>query len=178
MNISHPPAVLPLPDDIRQRFTQQPTLWFVGNGQLLNAPLLALLCSRECPGSAILETLDRVPEWVVSGRVVISGFHSPLEQQVLRSLLRRSGKAVKVLARTLEKHRPSPIEQEAIAEGRLLLISPFSSNIHRTTRTTALERNRLVIALAEERIVPYVKEQSPLAKLLLKNNEIDTLIYN
>ncbi len=171
MDLSHPSAVLSVPDDIRRRFAEPPTLWFVGNGQLLNAPLLGLLCSRECPGSAILETLDKVPEWVEAGRVVISGFHSPLEQQVLHSLLRRSGKAVKVLARTLENNSPSPIEKEAIAEGRLLLISPFASNVHRTTRATALERKRLVIALAAERVMPYVKDQSPLAGLLRKGEE-------
>ncbi len=171
MDISHPVAVLPLPDNIRRRFTEPPTLWFVGNGQLLNANLLGLLCSRECPGSAILETLDKVPEWIESGRVVVSGFHSPLEQQILRSLLRRSGKAVKVLARSLENHHLLPVEHQAIADGHLLLISPFASNVHRTTRATALERNRLVIALAAERVVPYVKEQSPLAELLREGEE-------
>ena len=171
MDISRSPAVLPLADNIRRRFIEPPTLWFVGNGQLLNAPLLGLLCSRECPGSAILETLDKVPEWVESGRVVISGFHSPLEQQVLRSLLRRKGKAVKVLARTLENHHPSPVEHQTIAEGRLLLISPFASNTRRTTRAIALERNRLVITLAAELIVPYLTKQSPLAELLRKHEE-------
>lgn len=33
------------------------------------------------------------------GRAIVSGFHSPLAQQVLRSVLRRSGRAVKMLAR-------------------------------------------------------------------------------
>ena len=47
----------------------------------------------------------------------------------------------------------------------------FASNVHRTTRATALERNRLVIALAAEHVVPYVKEQSPLAELLCKGEE-------
>ncbi len=54
----------------------------VGAGEtaLLVVPLLGLLSSRECPGHVLLECLDRVPEWVKAGRVIVSGFHSPLEQ--------------------------------------------------------------------------------------------------
>lgn len=80
----------------------------VGNVALLVEPLLGLISSRECPGHVLLETLDRVPEWVKAGRVIVSGFHSPLEQQVLRSLLRRNGRAVKVLARGMTNYRPTP----------------------------------------------------------------------
>lgn len=127
---------------------------------------MGLLCSRKCPGSAILATLDRVPEWVKCGRIVVSGFHSPLEQQIFRSLLRRSGRAVKVLARTVEGYRASPAELDALAAGQLLLVSPFPAGVRRTTRKTALDRNRLVIALALELVVPHVREQSPLAELL------------
>jgi predicted Rossmann fold nucleotide-binding protein DprA/Smf involved in DNA uptake len=36
----------------------------------------------------------------------------------------------------------------------------------RTTRETALARNRLVLALASEIVVPYVSINSPLAALL------------
>ncbi len=41
----------------------------------------SLIGSRECPGQVLLETLEHVPEWVKAGRVIVSGFHSPLEQQ-------------------------------------------------------------------------------------------------
>ena len=38
----------------------------VGAGEtaLLAEPLLGLIASRECPGHVLLETLERVPEWV------------------------------------------------------------------------------------------------------------------
>ena len=141
-------------------------LAFLGPVEWLHGPLLGLLCSRECPGNAILATLDQAPEWVKAGRIVISGFHSPLEQQIFRSLLRRSGRAVKVLARTLEGYRMPPLERAALDAGHLLLISPFPAEVRRTTRQTALDRNRLVIALASELAVPHVREHSPLAELL------------
>lgn len=62
---------------------------------LIGKPLLGLIASRECPSNVLLATLERVPQWVKAGRIIVSGFHSPLEQQVLRSLLRRNGLAIK-----------------------------------------------------------------------------------
>ncbi len=80
----------------------------VGNAALLDEPMLGLVSSPECPGHVMLETLDLVPQWVKARRAIVSGFHSQLEQQVLRSLLRRSGSAVKVLARGMIDYRPTP----------------------------------------------------------------------
>ncbi len=139
-----------------------------GNSALLAEPLLGLVASRQCPGHVLLETLDRVPEWAQAGRVVVSGFHSPLEQQVLRSLLRRQGRAVKVLARGMADYRPPPEEREPLAAGRMLVLTAFPPEARRTTRASALERNRLVLALAAELVVPYVATESPLA-LMVRN---------
>jgi hypothetical protein len=69
----------------------------VGNAALLDEPVLGFISSCECPGHALLETLDLVPEWVKADRIVGGGFHSLLEQQVLRSVLWRNGRVVKVL---------------------------------------------------------------------------------
>jgi predicted Rossmann fold nucleotide-binding protein DprA/Smf involved in DNA uptake len=139
----------------------------VGSESLLNEPLLGFIASRECPGHILIETLDRVPQWVRSGRVIISGFHSPLEQQVLISLLRRDGRAVKVLARGLgvSGYRPTPEEREPLAAGRLLVMSAFPTSLTRTTRESSLARNRLVLALAQELCIPYLSLNSPLRKL-------------
>jgi predicted Rossmann fold nucleotide-binding protein DprA/Smf involved in DNA uptake len=143
----------------------------VGQAALLAEPLLGLISSRECPGHVLLETLDRVPEWVKAGHVIVSGFHSPLEQQVLRSVLRRkAGRVVKVLARGMSDYRPSSDESEPLAAGRMLVITACPPDVRRTTRETALARNRLVLTLANEVVVPYVAEGSPLAALLRERN--------
>ena len=159
------PAPVILPATLRDRLgTGVPVhLAGIGNTVLLGEPLLGLISSRECPGHVLLETLDRVPKWVKASRVIISGFHSPLEQQVLRSLLRRNGRVVKVLARGMIDYRPTPEEREPLTSGRMLVISAFAPDVRRTTRATALARNRLVIALATEIIVPYIAPDSPLA---------------
>jgi predicted Rossmann fold nucleotide-binding protein DprA/Smf involved in DNA uptake len=166
------PASITLPALTAQRIGPEFAGRLVGAGDtaLLDEPLLGLIASRECPGHVLLETLDRVPEWVKAGRVIVSGFHSPLEQQVLRSLLRRSGRAVKVLARGFggqsADYRATPEEREPLASGRMLVISAFAPSVTRTTRATALTRNRLVLALATEIVVPHVAAGSPLAALL------------
>jgi len=107
---------------------------------------------------------------VKAGRVIISGFHSPLEQQVLRSLLRRNGRVVKVLARGLggksAEYRPLPEEHAPLAAGRMLVITACPPEVRRTTRETALARNRLVLALATEATAPFIAEGSSLAHLL------------
>jgi predicted Rossmann fold nucleotide-binding protein DprA/Smf involved in DNA uptake len=138
----------------------------VGNPALLNEPLLGLLASRDCPGRILLDTLELVPEWVRQGRVILSGFHSPLEQQVLRSVLRRQGRIVKVLARAMGDYHPPEQEREPLRNGNLLVISAYSERLDRTTRETALARNRLILALASELITPHVSPSGGLATLL------------
>jgi predicted Rossmann fold nucleotide-binding protein DprA/Smf involved in DNA uptake len=146
----------------------------IGDGEtsLLSKPLLGLIASRECPGNVLLETLERVPQWVKGGRVIVSGFHSPLEQQVLRSLLRRNGQAIKVLARCFSAsgYRLAKEEQDAFANGRLLIISAFGADTPRVTRVSAIKRNELVIALSTEVVTPFISKGSPLEELIAKHN--------
>lgn len=175
------PAPVTLPALCAQRVGPELAARIVGAGgtALLDEPLLGLIASRECPGHVLLETLDRVPEWVKLGRVIVSGFHSPLEQQVLRSLLRRQGRAVKVLARGFggqcANYRPTPEEREPLAAGRMLVITACSPAVRRTTRETALARNRLVLDLATEIVVPHVAADSPLAALLRERKLSDAV---
>jgi len=164
------PSPLSLPASLRNRLgaeVQGQWKWSgVGNTALLDEPLLGLVSSRECPGRVLLETLDRVPEWVKASRVILSGFHAPLEQQVLRSVLRRNSHVVKLLARGLTNYHVPSEERAPLDEGRMLVLTSFPPEIRRTTRATALERNRLVLALATETVIPYVAEGSPLAALI------------
>lgn len=159
-----------LPPVCAQRVGPELAARIVGAGEtaLLAEPLLGLIASRECPGHVLLETLDRVPEWVKGGRVIVSGFHSPLEQQVLRSVLRRKGRAVKVLARGMTDYRPTVEEREPLAAGRMLVITACPPEVRRTTRETALARNRLVLALATEVVASCISSNSPLAGLLIE----------
>lgn len=162
------PMSLNLPPHCAQRVGPDLAAQLVGAGAtaLLTEPLLGLIASRECPGRVLLETLDRVPQWVKAGRVIVSGFHSPLEQQVLRSVLRRKGRVVKVLARGMSEYLPTADECEPLAAGRMLVLTACPPDVRRTTRETALARNRLVLALASDIVAPFVTTGSPLAEML------------
>ncbi len=67
--------------------------------------------------------MELAAQWARAQQVVLSGFHSPLEHQVLRSMLRRQGRAVKLLAHALNDYRMPDEEQVPLAEGRLLVLS-------------------------------------------------------
>lgn len=162
------PAPLLFPPHCAQHVAPDDSAGLVGVGEkaLLSEPLLGLIASRECPGHVLLETLDLVPEWTKTRRIIVSGFHSPLEQQVLRSVLRRKGRVVKVLARGMTDYRPTAEERGPMAAGNMLVITPHPPEVRRTTRETALARNRLVLALSNEIVVPYISDDSPLVALL------------
>ncbi len=168
------PVPVTLPPHCAQRVGAEIAKRIVGAGEtaLLAEPLLGLMASRECPGHILIETLDRVSEWVKAGRVIVSGFHSPLEQQVQRSALRRKGRVVKVLARGMTDYRPTAEEREPLAAGRMLVITACPTEVRRTTRDTALARNQLVLALASEIVAPYVAADSPLAALLAERRTV------
>ena len=158
------PIPVTLPSHCAERVGPDLATRIVGAGEtaLLAESLLGLIASRECPGHVLLETLDRVPEWVKAGRVIVSGFHSPLEQQVLRSVLRRKGRVVKVLARGMTDYRPTAEEREPLEIGRMLVITTFPPEVRRITRQTALARNQLVLALASEVFTPCISVGSSL----------------
>lgn len=115
---------------------------------------------------ALRDTLEEFPTWVRAGRVILSGFHSPLEQQVLRSVLRRHGRVVKVLARGLTDYHPPELELEPLEQGRMLVLSPFPEQVDRTTRETSLARNRLVLAMATDLVIPHISPNGGLAAVV------------
>ena len=162
------PVRLPLPPRAAHAGLVPPPvcLYGVGHPALLDEPLLGLLASRNCPGRLLLDTLEEIPAWVRAGRVILSGFHSPLEQQVLRSVLRRHGRVVKVLARGLNEYHPPELELEPLEQGRMLVLSPFPEQLDRTTRETSLARNRLVLALATDLVIPHVSPNGGLAAVV------------
>ncbi|MFB1508815.1 MAG: DNA-processing protein DprA [Thiocapsa sp. C3-sup] len=171
------PTPIPFPVRASQLLTgmKPDHLRAVGNTALLEEPLLGLLVSRDCPGRVLLDTLELIPQWVRDQRIILSGFHSPLEQQVLRSVLRRNGRVVKILARGMREYRPPQTEREPLANGNMLVLTTYPDRVRRTTRATALERNRLVLALAAELLTPYVSPGSGLADILTERARVTTL---
>lgn len=137
--------ILRTPEILRKNGTK---LWYHGNKLLLDDPLSALLCSNKCPGEKILQAVDLAQKWSVENRLVISGFHTPVEKECLRIFLRGPQSLVICPARGLDPFQVPPDWQRKFDRGELLIISPFQSSIRRATKETADVRTRLVVALA------------------------------
>lgn len=121
----------------------------IGNLDLLSLPKTAIFCSARCPGDVILGAYDQACRWRDAGQCVISGFHSPVEQECLRILLRGSPPIIICPARALPKRIPADW-QKPLAEGRLLILSAFAEAKNRPTAGLASRRNEIVAALADE----------------------------
>ena len=121
----------------------------LGNLDLLALPQTAFFCSTRCPGHVILPAYDQAARWRDAGRCIISGFHSPVEQECLRILLRGTQPIIICPARALPQRIP-PEWRTALTAGRLLLLSGFTSAEKRITTELATRRNTLAAALADE----------------------------
>lgn len=116
---------------------------------------LALFCSVKCPGELILKTYDLARALRDRGVAVISGFHSPMEQECLNILLKGQQPVILCPARGIERMRLRPEWKTPIRQGRLRLLSPFPADCKRMTRQTAEKRNRFVADTADAVFVSY-----------------------
>ena len=127
-----------------------------GNVALLGLPKSALFCSARSPGRAILAAHDQAARWRDEGRCVISGFHSSIEGECLRILLRGHQPVIVCPARGLDNMRMRDDWRVALEEERLLALSPFAGSEKRANKNLAARRNRFVAALADEVTFAYI----------------------
>jgi predicted Rossmann fold nucleotide-binding protein DprA/Smf involved in DNA uptake len=140
-------------------------LHMLGNEALLGLSKTAFLCSRSLPAAAVWKAYEWAEQMRRQGRCVIGGFHSAIEQDVLRLLLKGEQPVVIALARGMKKQWP-PEVQTALAAGRMLILSPFSESVRRANSATAMQRNRLMCELAEEIAVAHARVGGQLEGLL------------
>jgi predicted Rossmann fold nucleotide-binding protein DprA/Smf involved in DNA uptake len=129
-------------------------LWYYGNARLVDERLNAILCSRACPGTKIIEALDLAQQWRVENRSVISGFHTAVEKECLRIFLRGPQHTVICPARGLDPFKLPGDWRTKYDRGELLIVSRFDSS-SRPTKETAEIRNRLVVELATHCTIIY-----------------------
>jgi predicted Rossmann fold nucleotide-binding protein DprA/Smf involved in DNA uptake len=132
-----------------------PVLHAIGNCNLLQQPAIALFCSVKCPGDLILKTYDLAQALRDAQIPVISGFHSPMEKECLRLLLRGTQPIIHCPARSLHTMRLAKDQKAAIAANQLLLLSPFAASQKRATTVLADKRNQLVGAIAKAVFIAY-----------------------
>ena len=142
-------TVQPLPEGIK------PDLKAIGNSEVLNLEYTALFCSIRCPGDLILKAYDLARAMREAGTPVIGGFQTPMEKECLRLLLRGNQPVVVCPARGIDNMRVPRDWRPAIAERRLLVLSPFPPSQRRPTVKLAAQRNDMVVALASRVFVAY-----------------------
>ncbi len=157
-----------------------PTIAARGALEFLQHDLLALFCSAKCPGNLILRAFDVARHLRDARQTVISGFHSPLEQEMLTTILLRGTSPIIICpARTLDAMRLPAAWHAPLREKRLLLLSPFSDARHkRITAPLAAKRNQFVAALAARILIIHAAASGntiELARALVKRQTQDVL---
>lgn len=132
----------------------------IGNLNILQNKILALFCSVKCPGNIILKTYDLMKKLRESGTTVISGFHSPIEQECGNILLKGKQSVIFCPARNINNMRIKREYKKPIEEGKMLILSPFAENQSRITKETSSMRNYFAAAIANSIFIPYAEPNS------------------
>lgn len=130
-------------------------LHLIGPAPLLADRKIALFCSARTPGAAILRAHDAARRMRDEGATVISGFHSPIEKECLKILLRGKQPIIICPGRAIESMRIPADCHAAFEAGRILFLSPFTKQPKRVTKESALRRNEVVAALADEAYIAH-----------------------
>lgn len=148
-------------------YRSPPVITAVGSAAVLHRPRLGVICSMHCPGDIALETYRIARTALPGGPVVIGGFHSPMERTVFDLLTARHVPVVVCPGRRILSRSVPAFWGPAIAEGRLLILSPFPSTGRRVDRAKAGVRNAFIAALAETIFVPYARPGGAAAALVM-----------
>ena len=156
------------PAGVAETLEGSPPITAHGNLDLLHSRPLALFCSIKCPGDIILRTYDLIRALRDAGVPMIGGFHSPMEKECLRLLLRGTQPVLICPARSLDAMRLPTAWKKPLAAGRLLILSPFTKKQRHMTAETARVRNALVAALADQVLVAHAEPGGKLESFFLQ----------
>jgi predicted Rossmann fold nucleotide-binding protein DprA/Smf involved in DNA uptake len=133
----------------------------LGNPYLLESKSLGFFSSASCPDDIAVNTYLLAQHLRRSRMTIISGFHSPVEQESLTILLSATPPIIICPTREIESMRVPIDYKEAFESGRLLFLSPFSEK-RRASKDMAVYRNRVVAALADEVFIAYAERAGKL----------------
>jgi hypothetical protein len=163
---------------------------YLGEISLLQQPMLAVFCSHDCPGTLMLKAFDFARNLSTETWVLIGGFHSQVEKDVLLIWLKSGGRAVICLARWVEKFytaRNSKTKKKqsrnpdidelykiALRESHLLYFSPFNNNQMKVDSNSAYQRDKFIAGLSEKVLFIFASQngtKETLAYDFVKQNE-------
>lgn len=149
-------------------------MYSVGNEELLKQRKVAFLCSRNFPPG----TAEKARIWAEAqrdaGACVISGYHSPIEKEVLGRLLTGTQPIVVAMAQGLAR-----LAQEwgrHIEAGRLLVISRYAESVSHPCESKCYQRNKLMMELADGVVIAHVAPGGSLERLCAYYRDKVTLL--
>lgn len=140
-------------------------MWAAGDQRIAGCRKICFLCSSQCPGSIILKTFDVVTAWRDERRVVAGGFHSSMERDCFRILLRGRQPIIWMPARSIAGMQLKPDFRPAFQESRLLILSPFKQEQRRITAELASKRNLVLASIADLVFVAHAAPGSRIIQL-------------
>ncbi len=146
--------------------TQLEDVRTLGNTALMAQPKTVMLCSRDHPPGIEHAILLWAMEQRQLGHCIASGFHSQLEQTILRFLLQDAHQPIiYALGRGIQPGVRFDYEAD-LSVGHLLFVSPFEPDVKTVTQETADIRNLLLADMADTFFIPYMTPGGNLARLL------------
>lgn len=134
---------------------EAPEIKILGEPSLLAERPIAVIGSRRCPGALLLAAADWAEAWSKADEhrpVLAGGFQTPVEQEVLRRLLRGGAPTIILPARTLPSRLP-PAQRMALDAGRLVIASTLPASQRRPSAPLAEQRNAFLARIARAAIV-------------------------
>ncbi len=135
----------------------------VGAMELLQRPLVAFFASRQCPGAAIRTATEWALQHVRRRGALIGGFHSPLEQSVLRLALEAGSPVIVVLARPVVGASLRSSWRNALSAGTMAVVSVAAAE-DRLTEQTARARNELAAHMADQIVIAHANPDGQLSQ--------------
>ncbi|CAM2005828.1 DNA-processing protein DprA [Acanthopleuribacter pedis] len=136
----------------RLKHKAPPLLFGIGNPGLLVGGGLGIVGSRNVDGEGDLFARHIAGLGASNGMPVVSGGARGVDQSAMNAALEAGGVSIGVLADSLLKRSLERANRRALAEGRLLLLSPYHPQA-RFSVGGAMGRNKLIYALADFGVV-------------------------
>lgn len=135
-----------------------PILYGVGEQSSLEKGGLAIVGSRHA-SEEDLAIAQRLGNGCAEQKIsVISGAAKGIDSESMMAAIDKGGLAIGVLAEGLGRAAVAPPYHDAILEGRLTLVSPYEPE-SRWFAFTAMERNKLIYALADAAVVVAASDE-------------------
>lgn len=135
----------------------------IGNADLLVSPITAFFASRQCSGAAIRAAMDWAIKQARLKNPIISGFHSPLEQSVLKILQTASSPYIIVVARKFDPKR-LPTTWLCSAQNGNAAIVGIENTAYRLTAELAAKRNNWIAQHSTKIVIGFASPKGALQK--------------